>query len=106
MEKLEELKQIIAVSKQVGVEPMIGIRARLLSKPRDSQHPIKNVPRGTFLPTGYLGHLGHSAPRDFRPRFQRKNAVGDDDPIRQNITKRTRTVPPGDVGITGKGGER
>jgi arginine decarboxylase len=32
VEKLEELKQIIAVSKQVGVEPMIGIRARLLSK--------------------------------------------------------------------------
>jgi arginine decarboxylase len=32
VEKLEELKQIIAVSKQVGVEPQIGIRARLLSK--------------------------------------------------------------------------
>ena len=32
VEKLEELRQIIAVSKQVGVEPMIGIRARLLSK--------------------------------------------------------------------------
>ena len=32
VEKLEELKQIIAVSKQIGVEPMIGIRARLLSK--------------------------------------------------------------------------
>jgi arginine decarboxylase len=32
VEKLEELKQIIAVSKLVGVEPMIGIRARLLSK--------------------------------------------------------------------------
>ncbi|MGV3773795.1 MAG: biosynthetic arginine decarboxylase [Verrucomicrobiales bacterium] len=32
VEKLEELKQIITVSKQVGVEPMIGIRARLLSK--------------------------------------------------------------------------
>lgn len=32
VEKLEELKQIIAVSKQLGVEPMIGIRARLLSK--------------------------------------------------------------------------
>ena len=32
VEKLEELKQIIAVSKQVGVEPLIGIRARLLSK--------------------------------------------------------------------------
>ena len=32
VEKLEELKQIIAVSKQVGVEPMIGIRARLVSK--------------------------------------------------------------------------
>ena len=32
VEKLEELKQIIAVSKQMGVEPMIGIRARLLSK--------------------------------------------------------------------------
>ena len=32
VEKLEELKQIIAVSKVVGVEPMVGIRARLLSK--------------------------------------------------------------------------
>ncbi len=32
VEKLEELKQIIQVSKQVGVEPLIGIRARLLSK--------------------------------------------------------------------------
>src|SRR5205085_8270656 len=32
VEKLEELKQIITVSKQVGVEPMIGVRARLLSK--------------------------------------------------------------------------
>ncbi|HYE33534.1 MAG TPA: biosynthetic arginine decarboxylase [Methylomirabilota bacterium] len=32
VEKLEELKQIITVSKQVGVEPMIGMRARLLSK--------------------------------------------------------------------------
>lgn len=32
VEKLEELKQIIAVSRQTGVEPMIGIRARLLSK--------------------------------------------------------------------------
>lgn len=32
VEKLEELKQIIAVSKQMGVEPLIGIRARLLSK--------------------------------------------------------------------------
>jgi len=32
VEKLEELKQIITVSKQLNVEPMIGIRARLLSK--------------------------------------------------------------------------
>src|SRR5260221_14057138 len=32
VEKLEELKQIITVSRQVGVEPVIGIRARLLSK--------------------------------------------------------------------------
>ncbi len=32
VEKLEELKQIVAVSRQVGVEPLIGIRARLLSK--------------------------------------------------------------------------
>ncbi len=32
VEKLEELRQIIACSKQIGVEPMIGIRARLLSK--------------------------------------------------------------------------
>ncbi len=32
VEKLEELKQILAVSRQVGVEPLIGIRARLLSK--------------------------------------------------------------------------
>src|SRR3954451_7078530 len=32
VEKLEELRQIITVSKQIGVEPLIGIRARLLSK--------------------------------------------------------------------------
>jgi arginine decarboxylase len=32
VEKLEELRQILTVSKQVGVEPMIGIRIRLLSK--------------------------------------------------------------------------
>ena len=32
VEKLEELKHIIAISKQIGVEPLIGIRARLLSK--------------------------------------------------------------------------
>src|SRR5476651_794774 len=32
VEKLEELRHIIAISKQLGVEPMIGIRARLLSK--------------------------------------------------------------------------
>jgi len=32
VEKLEELKQIISVSRQLGVEPQIGIRARLLSK--------------------------------------------------------------------------
>jgi arginine decarboxylase len=32
VEKLEELRQIINVSKQLGVEPMIGIRARLLAK--------------------------------------------------------------------------
>ena len=32
VEKLEELRQIIAVSRQVGVEPLIGIRARLASK--------------------------------------------------------------------------
>jgi arginine decarboxylase len=32
VEKLEELKQIISISKQLGVEPLIGIRARLLSK--------------------------------------------------------------------------
>jgi len=32
VEKLEELKQIIAISRQFGVEPLIGIRARLLSK--------------------------------------------------------------------------
>ncbi len=32
VEKLEELKQIISISKQIGVEPLIGIRARLLSK--------------------------------------------------------------------------
>src|SRR5437588_8316167 len=32
VEKLEELRQIISVSKQLGVEPLIGIRARLLSK--------------------------------------------------------------------------
>jgi len=32
VEKLEELRQIISISKQYGVEPLIGIRARLLSK--------------------------------------------------------------------------
>ena len=32
VEKLEELRQIINVSKQLGIEPLIGIRARLLSK--------------------------------------------------------------------------
>src|SRR5271163_3215049 len=32
VEKLEELRQIISVSKSLGVEPMVGIRARLLSK--------------------------------------------------------------------------
>ncbi len=32
VEKLEELRQIIAISKSFGVEPLIGIRARLLSK--------------------------------------------------------------------------
>src|ERR1700761_4843967 len=32
VEKLEDLRQIITISKQLGVEPLIGIRARLLSK--------------------------------------------------------------------------
>jgi arginine decarboxylase len=32
VEKLEELKQIITVSKQFGVEPCLGFRARLMSK--------------------------------------------------------------------------
>src|SRR5213596_204662 len=32
VEKLEELRQVITVSRQLGVEPLIGIRARLLSK--------------------------------------------------------------------------
>jgi len=32
VEKLEELRQIISLSKQLGVEPLIGIRARLMSK--------------------------------------------------------------------------
>ena len=32
VEKLEELKQIITVSRQFGVEPLLGIRSRLLSK--------------------------------------------------------------------------
>src|SRR6187431_2945467 len=32
VEKLEELRQIITVSRQLGVEPLVGIRARLLSK--------------------------------------------------------------------------
>lgn len=32
VEKLEELRQIITLSKQLGVEPLIGIRARLMSK--------------------------------------------------------------------------
>jgi arginine decarboxylase len=32
VEKLEELRQILAVAKQMGVEPQVGIRARLLAK--------------------------------------------------------------------------
>ena len=32
VEKLEELRQIISISKSVGAEPLIGIRTRLLSK--------------------------------------------------------------------------
>jgi len=32
VEKIEELRQIISVSNQLGVEPIIGVRARLLSK--------------------------------------------------------------------------
>lgn len=32
VEKLEELRQIISISTSIGVEPLIGIRARLLSK--------------------------------------------------------------------------
>src|SRR5271165_1914936 len=32
VEKLEELRQIISISKQLGVEPLIGIRVRLQSK--------------------------------------------------------------------------
>src|SRR5262245_63466985 len=32
VEKLEELRQIISVSKQMGVERLVGIRARLLAK--------------------------------------------------------------------------
>lgn len=32
VEKLEELRQIIAISKQLGVQPQIGLRVRLLAK--------------------------------------------------------------------------
>ncbi len=32
VEKLEELRQIIQISKQLGIEPLVGIRARLLAK--------------------------------------------------------------------------
>ncbi|MEI6566941.1 MAG: biosynthetic arginine decarboxylase [Verrucomicrobiota bacterium] len=32
VEKLEELRQVISISRQLGVEPLIGVRARLLSK--------------------------------------------------------------------------
>src|SRR3954470_15402483 len=32
VEKLEELEQILAVSREVGVEPMIGVRVRLAAK--------------------------------------------------------------------------
>jgi arginine decarboxylase len=32
VEKLEELRQIIAISKALGVEPLVGIRSRLMSK--------------------------------------------------------------------------
>ena len=34
VEKLEELRQIIAISKQLNVEPLLGIRARLVSRAR------------------------------------------------------------------------
>jgi arginine decarboxylase len=34
VEKLEELKQILTLSKQMGVEPLIGVRARLSNKGR------------------------------------------------------------------------
>ena len=32
VEKLEELRQIITISRQIGVEPLLGIRVRLLAK--------------------------------------------------------------------------
>jgi len=32
VEKLEEMRQVITISRQLGVEPLIGVRARLLSK--------------------------------------------------------------------------
>src|SRR4029079_8162376 len=32
VEKLEELRQIITISRQLGVEPLIGVRCRLLSR--------------------------------------------------------------------------
>ncbi len=32
VEKLEELRQIITISKQLGVEPLVGLRVRLLAK--------------------------------------------------------------------------
>ena len=32
VEKLEELRQIVAISKQLGVEPQVGLRVRLLAK--------------------------------------------------------------------------
>src|SRR5512144_2354423 len=32
VEKLEELRQIISISRQLGIEPLVGLRARLLAK--------------------------------------------------------------------------
>src|SRR5260370_16850256 len=52
VEKLEELRQIIAVSKQLGVEPVIGVRARLMTKggARWPESPSQNPKFGLSTP--------------------------------------------------------
>jgi hypothetical protein len=68
VEKLEELRQIISISKQLGVEPLIGIRARLIEQGRGQMGRERRRKRevrlehgGTFDRDGMLKaeNLGH-----------------------------------------------